>query len=197
MKTTILRPLLEVALVLLVVLGALRWLTGLFTRKASTYQLSPGRQLALAFWPILAVGVGLSIVPAVALSAHGGNAFEWGLAAAFLALTLALGGPALLLHIRYSILNAATTLVFQPKENRLEVYEQNQRIAFERRHLARVERVSCRARRSFQARYDYLRLHLTDGRVITLTSLLTDLEPVATFLRSVPTERRSEAWCWV
>ena len=88
-------------------------------------------------------------------------------------------------------------MVFQPTENRLEVYEAGLRVPFERRDLARVERVTCRARRSFWAKYDCLRLHLHDGRVITLTSLLTELEPLAVFLRSVPTDRRSRYWCWV
>ena len=63
--------------------------------------------------------------------------------------------------------------------------------------MAEIERVTCRARRTFWARYDYLRLHLRDGRIIVLTALLTDLEPLASFLRSVPTERRTRAWCWV
>jgi hypothetical protein len=88
-------------------------------------------------------------------------------------------------------------LVFQPTENQFEVYEAGQRIAFERRDLARVERVTCRARRSFWAKYDYLRLHLADGRCVVLTSLLTDLEPLAVFLRNLPTERRTKTWCWV
>jgi uncharacterized membrane protein len=196
MKTSLLRPLLEAALVLLLVLGGLRWVLGLFTRKSSVYRLAAGRQLRLAFWPLLALGAGLSVVPAVALNSRAVSPFEWGLAAGFGALVLALSGPALLLHLRYWQLNQHTTVVFQPDDNRLEVYEEGQRLAFERRDLARVERVTCSARRSFWAGYDYLRLHLHDGRVITLTALLTDLEPLTTFLRSVPTERRAVAWCW-
>ena len=95
------------------------------------------------------------------------------------------------------MLNHETTLVFQPADNRFEVYEAGQRQPFERRDLARIERVTCRARRTFWSKYDYLRLHLTDGRVLVLTSLLTELEPLAGFLRSVPTERRTAYWCWV
>ncbi|WP_460504104.1 hypothetical protein, partial [Hymenobacter agri] len=140
---------------------------------------------------------GLSVLPAVALGGTPASGFEWGLTLGFLAFTLVLSGPALLLHLRYWTLNHDTTLVFQPTDNRFEVYEGGQRQPFERRDLARVERVTCHARRSFWARYDYLRLHLHDGRVLTLTSLLTELEPLAVFLRSVPTERRAMYWCWV
>ena len=153
------------------------------------------RQLQLLFWPLLALGAGLSVVPAVALGAASG--FEWALTTIFVLLTGALSGPALLLHGRYWALNHDTTLVFQPAENRFEIYEAGQRLPFARRDLARVERVTCRARRTFRARYDYLRLHFTDGRSVVLTSLLTDLEPLTVFLRNVPTERRAVAWCWV
>ena len=167
MKLTFLRPLLEAALALLLLLGALRWVTGLFSRKTPVYQLAAGRQLRLAFWPLLALGAGLSVVPAVALGPRAATGAEWGLAAAFAALTLALAGPALLLHGRYWLINQATTVVFQPEHNQLDIYEAGQLQFFARRDLARVERVTCRARRSFRGRYDFLRLHLHDGRSFT------------------------------
>lgn len=197
MKTSFFRPLLEAAVVLFLVLGAARWFTGLFSKRTHTYQTTAERQLRLLFWPLLALGAGLSVVPAVAMGGAPVSPFEWGLTVSFVAFTLFLSGPALLLHLRYWALNHQTMLVFQPTENRFEVYEAGQRLAFERRDLAQVERVTCRARRTFWAKYSYLRLHLLDGRSIVLTSLLTDLEPLAGFLRSVPTQRRTTAWCWV
>ena len=197
MKSTFFRPLLEAAVVLFLVLGAARWVTGLFSKRTHVYQATAARQLRLLFWPLLALGAGLSVLPAVAMGEGPTSGFEWALTLGFIAFTLVLSGPALLLHLRYWLLTHDTTLVFQPTENRFEVYEAGQRLPFERRDLARVERVTCRARRSFWANYDYLLLHLHDGRLITLTSLLTELEPLVVFLRSVPTERRSRYWCWV
>lgn len=197
MKSTFFRPLIEAAVVLFLVLGAARWVTGLFSKRTHVYQATAARQLRLLFWPLLALGAGLSVLPAVAMGEGPVSGFEWALTLGFMAFTLVLSGPALLLHLRYWALNHDTTLAFQPAENRFEVYEAGLRLPFERRDLARVERVTCRARRSFWAKYDYLRLHLHDGRVVTLTSLLTELEPLATFLRSVPTERSSRYWCWV
>ena len=198
MKTSFFRPLIEAAAVIFLVLGAARWVTGLFSKRTHVYRATAARQLRLLFWPLLALGAGLSVLPAVAM---GGSApvsgFEWALTLGFMAFTLGLSGPALLLHLRYYTLNHDTTLAFQPAENRFEVYEASQRVPFERRDLARVERVNCRARRSFWAKYDYLRLHLHDGRVLTLTALLMELEPLAMFLRSLPTDRRSRYWCWV
>ena len=197
MKSSFLRPLLEVAAVLLLLLGATRWLTGLFSKRTHTYHASATRQLRLLFWPLLALGAGLSVVPAVALGGPAASQFEWLLTIGFVLFTVALSVPALLLHLRYWVLNRETVLVFQPTENRFEVYEAGQRVAFARRDVARVERVTCRARRTFQAKYNYLCLHLADGRVIMLTSLLTDLEPLAMFLRNLPIERRTAGWCWV
>ncbi|MDO7850700.1 hypothetical protein [Hymenobacter convexus] len=197
MKTSFFRPLLEAAVVLLLVLGAARWVSGLFSKRTQVYRATAARQLRLVFWPLLALGAGLSVLPAVAMGEGPTSAFEWGLTGGFLLFTLLLSGPALLLHLRYWARNHETTLVFQPIENRFEVYEAGLRLPFARRDLARIERVTCRARRTFWAKYDYLRLHLVDGRVIVLTSLLTELEPLMGFLRSVPTERRMTAWCWV
>jgi hypothetical protein len=197
MKASILRPLLEVAVVLLLALGAARWLTGLFSKRTSIYQTTAARHLRLLFWPLLALGAGLSVLPAVALGGPETSRFEWGLTIVFLLFTVALSGPAVLLHVRYWLLNHETTLVFQPTENRLEVYQAGQRLAFERRDLTGVERVTCQARRTFWAKYDYLRLHFVDGRALVLTSLLTDLDPLAVFLRNVPTERRNSPWCWI
>ena len=196
MKAAFFRPLIEAAVVLFLLLGAVRWATGLFAKRSQVYRSTAARQVRLLFWPLLALGAGLSMVPAVALGGAAVSPFEWGLTAAFLLFTLALSGPTLLLHLRYWVLNQATTLVFQPTANQFEVYEAGQRVPFERRDLAEVERVTCRARRTFWAKYDYLRLHLRDGRVLELTSLLTDLEPLAGFLRNVPTRRRTVAWCW-
>jgi hypothetical protein len=197
MKTSFFRPLIEAAVVIFLVLGAARWVTGLFSKRTHVYQATAARQIRLLFWPLLALGAGLSVLPAVAMGEGPVSGFEWALTLGFMAFTLVLSGPALLLHLRYYTLNHDTTLAFQPIDNRFEVYEAGQRVPFERRDLARVERVTCRARRSFWAKYDYLRLHLHDGRIITLTVLLTELEPLAVFLRSLPTDRRSQYWCWV
>ncbi|GAC1587703.1 MAG: hypothetical protein NVS3B25_03880 [Hymenobacter sp.] len=185
------------AAVLVAVLGAARWASGLFAKRTYVYHPTAARQLRLLFWPLLALGAGLSVVPAVALGGAAVSSFEWLLTVGFVVFTLVLSGPALVLHLRYWVLNRDTALVFQPAENRFEVYEAGQRIAFGRRDLVGVRRVTCRARRTFWARYDYLRLHLVDGRVLVLTSLLTDLDPLTGFLRSVPTERVARYWCWV
>lgn len=196
MKFSFLRPLLEAAVVLLLVLGALRWVSGLFSKRSYVYQTTTARQLRLLFWPLLALGAGLSVVPTVALGNQPATAFEWLLTGSFVLFTLILSGPALVLHLRYWGLNHETALAFQPTENRFEIYEAGQRILFAQRDLVKVERVTCRARRTFWVKYDYLRIHFADGRVLVLTSLLTELEPLTTFLRSVPTERRTSYWCW-
>ena len=182
------------AVALIILLGAVRFLTGLFQRKTYRYRLNAARQLRLATWPLLALSVGLSVLPMLGSVRSG---LEAGMVGALLLVVAGLAGPALVLHARYHLLNAATELVFNPETNALEVWEQGQQIPFTKRDLLLVERVTCRARRSFWHRYDYLRLHLADGRVLVLTSLLTDLEPLTRFLNSTPLTRRTARWCWV
>ena len=194
LKSALFRPLLEAAVALALLLGAARLLTGLFQRKTYRYCLTAARQLRLATWPLLALTVALSVLPMLSSVRTG---LEAGLVLALLAVVAALAGPALLLHARYYALNAGTELLFEPEANRFEVWERGHAVPFRQRDLCRVERVTCRARRSFWHRYDYLRLHLADGRVLTFTSLLTDLEPLTRFLASAPLTRRAVRWCWV
>ncbi len=185
--------LLEIALALALLLGAARVVTGWFQPKTHRYRASATRQLRLATWPLLALSVGLSVLPMLG-NVH--TQLELGLLTALLAGVALLAGPALLLHLRYYLLNANTELVFEPKANLLEVWQHGQAIPFARRDLLGAERVTCRARRSFWHRYDYLRLHLAGGQTLVLTSLLTDLEPLTWFLGSVPLTRRTAYWCW-
>ena len=186
--------LLEVALALALLLGAARLLAGLFRPRTHRYRATAARQLRLATWPLLALSVGLSVLPMLG-GIH--SKLEISLLVALLAGVVLLAGPALLLHARYFWLNAGTELIFEPKANVLEVWRHGQAVPFARRDLLAVERVTCRARRSFWHRYDYLRLHLAGGQMLVLTSLLTDLEPLTRFLGSVPLTRRTAYWCWV
>lgn len=179
---------------LAVLLAAARFLTGLFQRHTHRYRLGAARQLRLATWPLLTLSVGLSILPMLS-NVHSG--LEMGLVAGLLALIAGLAGPALLLHLRYMSLNSSTELVFNPENNLLEVWDNGQQIPFAKRDLRAVERVTCSARHSFWRPYDYLRLHLADGRVVVLNSLLTDLDPLTRFLSSAPLTKRSARWCWV
>ena len=190
----LIRPLLEMAVALALLLGAARFITGLFQRRTHRYQLTAARQLRLATWPLLALSVALSVLPMLG-DVHSG--LETGLVLALLLIVVGLAGPALLLHTRYYFLNANTELVFNPEANLLEVWEHGQQIPFAKRDLLAVERVTCRTRRSFWHRYDYLRLHLASGQVLTLTSLLTTLEPLTRFLSSAPLTQKTKRWCWV
>ncbi len=193
---SLLRPLFEAAALVAVVVLTLRVLTGLFSRRSTIYRLGFGRQLRLLFWPLLCLGVGLPFLGAFfyadTLASH-----ELVLLVLLAAVVLGFSGPALLLHLRYSVLNLHTTLVFEPKKNVLEVYEDGVRVPFDKRDLVRVERVTCRSKRLFWSPYNYLRLHLHSGQTVTLTALLTDLDPVTAFLRNTPLEHREVGLCWI
>ena len=65
----LLRPLFEVAVVLVVALGLARWALGLFSRKTTVYRPTVARQLALLTWPGLAVAAGLVAALAQVLAA--------------------------------------------------------------------------------------------------------------------------------
>lgn len=123
--------------------------------------------------------------------------YELILLTALAAVVFGFSVPALVLHAQYYARNLHTTLVFDPKQNKLEIYEGNFRIPFAQRDLQRVEYVTCTSRRLFWSNYNFLRLHLVGGETMTLTSLLTNLEPVAEFLRNSNLERRQRWFCFV
>lgn len=189
-----LRPLLEAAAAITLMAVGLRFITTFFASKSRIYRPTFLRQFALAFWPMLCLGVGLPFLASF-LYVRTMAAYELVLLVALASVILGFALPALLLHAQYYARNLHTTLVFDPKQNVLEVYEGHIRIPFTKSDLVRVERVTCKSKRLFWSNYDYLKLHLRTGEVLTLTSLLTKLTPVADFLRNTPLEQRQRWFC--
>lgn len=196
MKTfQILRPLLEIGVVVFAIVFGLRFITSFFSQKSKVYRPTFLRQFYLLFWPLLCLGVGLPNLGFYFYTTHLAG-YEVILLLGLGAVLLGFSMPALLLHAQYYARNLHTTLVFEPKENRLEVYEGRVRIPFRQSELVRVERVTCKSRRLFWSNYDFLRLHLRTGETLTLTSLLVNLAPLSEFLRSTPLEHRQRWFCW-
>lgn len=195
MKTiSLLRPLLEFGGAILILLVGLRVLTSLFGSKRTTYQVTFGRQLALLFWSLLCLSVGLPFLASF-LFAGTLSGFELVLLVAFASLVLGFATPALLLHLHYYLRNHATALVFEPKQNVLEVYEHGQRVPFERADILQVDYVRCTSQRLFWSSYQYVQLRLRSGQVITLTSLLLNLAPLVAFLRNTNLQNQEKWIC--
>ncbi|GAA3947255.1 hypothetical protein [Hymenobacter algoricola] len=191
-----LRPLLEVSGAVLVLIFGLRLLTGFFTKRSRVYQPTFERQFRLLFWPLLCLGVGLPFLASFFfLGTLSG--YELVLLTALAAVILGFSVPALVLHAQYYLRNLHTTLAFEPKQNILEVYENQVRVPFAQSDLVRVEWVTCASKQVFWTNYHYLRLHLRTGQVLTLTALLTNLEPVAEFLRNSNVEPRQRWFCFL
>ncbi|RSK49357.1 hypothetical protein [Hymenobacter rigui] len=190
-----LRPVLEAAAVVGAFLIGLRLVTGLFGRKNRVYRPTALRQFTLLFWPLLCLSVGLPFLGSFFFTEYA-STYELVLLLVLAAVVLGFSLPAFVLHVRYYFINQHTTLIFDPKQNVLEVYEGSAQIPFGKRDLVRVEYVTCRSERLFWSPYGYLRLHLRSGDVLTLTTLLLKLDPVAEFLRHTPLERRRRWFCW-
>jgi hypothetical protein len=191
-----LRPLLEFTVAVCAIVFGLRFITSFFTQASKLYRPTFLRQLYLLFWPLLCMSVGLPFLISF-LYLGTLSAYELVLLTGLAAVILGFAVPALVLHAQYYAHNIHTTLLFDPKHNRLEVYEGRELIAFAQRDLVRVEYVTCRSRRFFWSNYDFLRLHLRTGEVLTLTSLLTNLAPVAEFLRNSNLEHRQRWFCFL
>jgi hypothetical protein len=193
---SVLRPLLEISGIVLALIFGLRLITSFFGKTSRVYRPGFLRHFRLLFWPLLCLGVGL---PFLASFAFFGtlSTYELVLLTALAAVVLGFSVPALLLHGQYYLRNVDTALAFDPRQNVLEVYESGQRVPFARHDLLRVEWVTCRSRTVFWSGYHYLRLHLRSGQVLTLTALLTNLEPVADFLRNSNVEPRQQLFCFL
>jgi hypothetical protein len=191
-----LRPLLEFSFAVITIVVGLRFITSFFSSKSKVFRPTFLRQFYLLFWPLLCLCVGL---PFLGSFVYLGTltTYELILLTALAAVVFGFSVPALVLHAQYYARNLHTTLVFDPKQNKLEVYEGNFRIPFARRDLQRVEYVTCVSKRLFWSNYSFLRLHLDAGETLTLTSLLTNLEPVAEFLRNTNLETRQRWFCFV
>lgn len=196
----VLRSLLEVALTLVVLLGLARWATGLFSKKTTVYRPTTARQLALLTWPLLAVATGLAAAgPGLLAHTTAERWLAWGLLLA----VLALAAPALLLHLRYYTLNAATTLVFNPLEGRLQV-ALDEVLAYDPARQGwpgpgPIEWSRCRWPGVFWRRYEYLRLPLPQGDILLTSLLLPDMLPLVRYLRHFGVEvvERRRPWAWI
>ncbi|GAB3636535.1 hypothetical protein GCM10027422_21250 [Hymenobacter arcticus] len=196
----LLRTLLEAAVTMVVLLGLARWALGLFGKKTTVYRATPARQLALLTWPLLAVGTGLATAaPGLVATTSVEHWLAWGLLLA----VLALAAPALLLHLRYYTLNAATTLVFDPLEGRLQV-ALDELLAYDPARQGwpgpeAVEWSRCRWPGVFWRPYEYLRLPLPQGDIILTSLVIKDMHTLVRYLRHfgiVVVERR-RGWAWV
>ncbi|GAA4378197.1 hypothetical protein [Hymenobacter koreensis] len=186
---------LEIAAALGLTAYGLRWVLRLFGRKRVVFEVNYWRGVYLLAWPLACLAVAL---PFVATFFSGTRSpLETGLLVCLGISMLGFALPAFVLHARFYGCNKNTTLLFDPKQNRLDVAEAGVPLAFARRDVVQVERVTCRSPRLFWSPYDYLRLHLHDGRIITLTSLLTDLDPLTDFLRNTNLVQRQRWFCWV
>lgn len=191
-----LRPLLEGGLAILIIVVGLRYITNFFSQNSKVYRPTFLRQFYLLFWPLLCLCVGLPFL--LSFVYYGRlSVFELVLLLALGSITLGFSVPSLLLHGQYYARNLHTTLVFDPKSNRLEIYEHQIRIAFERGDLQRVEFITCASNRVFWSNYNYLRFYLVTGEVLTVTSILTDLRPVAEFLRNTQLVHRQQWFCFL
>ncbi|MCB2378806.1 hypothetical protein LGH70_14490 [Hymenobacter sp. BT635] len=191
-----LRPILEITVAICAIVFGLRFITSFFTQASRVYRPTFLRQFYLLFWPLLCMSVGLPfLISFFYLGTLSG--YEVVLLTAMAAVILSFSVPALVLHAQYYAHNLHTTLVFDPKQNKLEVYEGRVLIPFAQRDLVRVEYVTCRSKRAFWSNYNFLRLHLRSGQVLVLTSLLTNLEPVAEFLRNSNLEPQQRWACFL
>lgn len=191
-----LRPLLEFTVAVCAIVFGLRFITSFFTKASRIYRPTFLRQLYLLFWPLLCMSVGLPFL--ISFFYLGTlSAYELVLLTALASVVLGFSVPALILHAQYYAHNLHTTLLFDPKQNQLVVYEGQEPIPFAKRDLVEVEYVTCRSKRLFWSNYTYLRLHLRSGHTLTLTSLLTNLEPVAEFLRNSNLQPRQRWFCFL
>lgn len=196
----VLRSLVEAAVVLAVALGLARWVLGIFSKKTTVYRPTLTQQISLLTWPVLAVGAGLAAAgPGLLASTPAERWLAWGL----LLLVLALAAPALVLHLRYYTLNAATTLVFDPAQGHLQV-ALAELLAYDPAHQgwpgpAPVEWSRCRWPGVFWRRYEYLRLPLPQGDIILTSLMLPDMQPLVRYLRyfGVAVVERRRAWAWL
>jgi len=194
------RALLDAAVVGLVALGVGRVVLGFFTKSSAEYRTRTMRHLRLLAWPLLALGAGLSAAgPGLFSSLPAERGLAWGL----LGLVLALAAPALWLHLRYYALNAATTLIFDPRRGQFQVYLGGA-LAYDPGRQgwpgpAPVEWSRCRWPGVFWRPYEYVRLPLPQGDIFLTSLLMSDLPALVHYLRhfGVVVRERRRVWARV
>lgn len=188
-------PVLELALAVGGASLLLQWILRLFGRRRTVFQVNYWRGVYLLIWPLASLCVALPMLRPLLVSSP--NRWEIGVFGLLFVVVLGFALPSLLLHLQYYRRNRDTTLLFDPKQNIFEVYEGPVPVPFRRADIEQVTYCQCRTRRVFWHNYEYLRLRLSDGRTVELTSLLADLGPLAEFLRNTRLQPVRRWFCWL
>ena len=188
-------PVVELALAVGGASLLLQWILRLLGRRRTVFQVNYWRGVYLLIWPLASLCVALPLLRPLLVGPP--NRWEVALFGLLFLAVLGFALPSLLLHLQYYRRNRHTTLLFDPRRNAFEVYEGPAPVPFQRADIERVEYCQCRTRRVFWSNYAYVRLYLSDGRTVELTSLLADLGPLAEFLRNTRLLPVRRWFCWL
>lgn len=197
------RSFFRLALGLLALLvGARLWAALAGSRRRGLYYLSGARQVRLLFWPLAGLVASLPFALGVIRRAPDLPGPALAGAAGLAAALLSLSAPALVLHARYRRHDAATAVLFDARDNLLEIRRPDRPFVRVRPTEVRAaSHVRPRASRAFWAAYETLQLEFAPAAglaPILLTSAVLDLAPVVAWLRAsaVPLAERRRWLAW-
>ncbi|WP_192822330.1 hypothetical protein [Rufibacter sp. LB8] len=173
-----------------------RFLMKVFKKRGNLYYLTPQRQFGLVFWSLISFWMALSMF-GMLLREGNDTPLERGIAIGLGSILFLFAVPTLLVHWQYYRHERESALELEPKNNTALLLRPNQKYYLHPSHITNILETRSTSTSGFWKDYRYLTLSLTDGRTVTITSLLLDLDQLTALWPQVPRQVKTKWVCFL
>ncbi|MBA9077707.1 hypothetical protein [Rufibacter quisquiliarum] len=173
-----------------------RFLLRVFNRQGRVYYLTPARQFKLVFWSLISFWLAL-VMFGLLLREHTDTHLERILAIALGGILFLFSLPTLLVHFQYWRHERESALELEKDTRTALLLRPGQKYLLQQSQIRHILETRCSSKSVFWKDYGYLTLTLQDGRAVTITSLLIDLNQLKALWPYVPLQTRTKWVCFL
>ncbi|WP_153042311.1 hypothetical protein [Rufibacter roseus] len=173
-----------------------RFLLRIFRRQGKVYYLTPMRQFSLVFWSLISFWLAL-IMFGMLLRHHTDTNLEQSIAMGLGSILLLFSLPTLLVHLQYWRHERESAMELEKDHRTALLLRPGQQYLLKPGSIQEIVETKSSSSGSFWRHYGYLTIFLRDGRTLTVTSLLIDLETLKALWPHVPYRIKTKWICFL
>ncbi|MGV3540533.1 MAG: hypothetical protein ACO1OQ_12030 [Rufibacter sp.] len=188
--------LLKIAAFVVVAHFLVRFLLRVFKRQGRVYYLTPARQFGMVFWSLISFWLAV-VMFGLLLREHTDTHLEQILAIALGGILFLFSLPTLLVHWQYWRHERESALELEKETRTVLLLRPGQKYFLPQNQIRNILETRCSSKSVFWKDYGYLTLTLQDGRTVTITSLLLNLNQLKALWPHVPLQTRTKWVCFL
>jgi len=188
--------LLKIAALIIAAHYLVQFFSRFFQKQQRVFFLSPMRQFKMIFWSLLSAWLGGSMISLLARD-QSVTPLERSLAIGLGLLLFFFALPTLLLHFQYWRHERENALELERETQTALLLQPGGRYLLNQQQIRHITETRCHSARFFWSNYRYLTFTLADGRQVTITSLLLDLELLKALWPRVPYQTKTKWACFL